>query len=293
MCVGLSMSLYVLAQGSLMPFISWLSRVKMLKQAAKPKAACAAMTLFPKDWASLSETEHGRHRAQSIRQQQCSYQSCTTGNTRKQGTAHLHVQQEQATRTSENTPRGEHLMHTDGFFFFFFLTITPLRTHQINLFYAISWKHIHAVTFKMSTAALELEGGSILRYMLRVIKLDFILAIRFFQQHRSCWCPLPVLCGNNRFFWGVWRSWPSRVYPFCLHLHLKDILWFHRGDQEGASRKSSLQHDQAMSSPVTLKHDTGISLRFYVTLGFHLPLQICVKIKNTYAHEFWSLWLKR
>lgn len=85
MCVGLPMSLY----GSLMAFISWLSHVTMLKQAAKPKAACADMTLFPKDWASLSETEHGRQRAQSIRQQQCSYQSGTTGNTRKQGITHL------------------------------------------------------------------------------------------------------------------------------------------------------------------------------------------------------------
>lgn len=63
-CIGvcLSMSLYVLPHGSVLLFISWLSHVKMLKQAAKAlspwcKAACAEMTFLPKDRASLSVTE--------------------------------------------------------------------------------------------------------------------------------------------------------------------------------------------------------------------------------------------
>lgn len=79
--------------GSLMLFISRLSCVKMLKQTAKAlspwcKAACMEMTSLPEDWASLSVTEHGRHSAQSIKQQHYPHHSCTTGNTSKQGTAH-------------------------------------------------------------------------------------------------------------------------------------------------------------------------------------------------------------
>lgn len=81
-CVCLSRSLYVRAHGSLMLFISGLSCVKMLKQAAKAlspqcKAACVEMTFLPKDQASVSVTEHGRHRAQSIKQRH--YTPCTVG----------------------------------------------------------------------------------------------------------------------------------------------------------------------------------------------------------------------
>lgn len=90
MCLCLCMSSYVLAHGSLMLFISWLSCVTMLTQAAKAKSGlCRDDTPPQGPGPRCLQQSIATHRAQSIKQQRCSYLSCTTGNTGKQDTTQL------------------------------------------------------------------------------------------------------------------------------------------------------------------------------------------------------------